>query len=93
MSTPGASTPTAAGLTLLLLAACGGLPDEVPDKPGTIMAEVLPDLLTIGSVGLPWHDAPDGECGTCRDATIDGVALEAFVELTRTLSWPFPAPY
>ncbi|MES2638834.1 MAG: hypothetical protein V4850_05110 [Myxococcota bacterium] len=54
MSTTRASAPRALGFTLLLLAACGGLPDEVPDKPGTITAEVLPDLLTIGSVDLPW---------------------------------------
>ncbi len=41
-------------LILTLLACGGGPPSEVPDKTNQITAEVVPDLVTIGSVDLPW---------------------------------------
>ncbi|MDP2313336.1 MAG: hypothetical protein Q8P41_10555 [Pseudomonadota bacterium] len=41
-------------ISLLLLTACGGPPAEVPDKVNQITADVLPELVTIGSVDLPW---------------------------------------
>lgn len=40
--------------TLLALVGCGGPPAEIPDQTNEITAEVLPDLVTIGSVELPW---------------------------------------
>lgn len=38
-------------------------------------------------------DDADGTCGTCRDAEISGVSLAECLDLERTFSWPFPAPF
>jgi hypothetical protein len=38
-------------------------------------------------------DDPDGACGVCREAEISGTPLEECLDLTRTFSWPFPAPF
>lgn len=42
-------------LFLLFLSACAscGMPDEIPDKPGTVEEAELPDLLTVVSPDLP----------------------------------------
>lgn len=77
----------------------GGLPEGPPADTGdtgetgiggddTADTDTDTDLPEIDD-----DDEPDGVCGICRDATIDGVSLEECIDLTRTLSWPFPAPY
>ncbi|MDP2307037.1 MAG: hypothetical protein Q8P18_13520 [Pseudomonadota bacterium] len=76
----------------------GGLPEGPPADTGDTgdTADTAADTDDTDDTDLPEiddDDEPDGVCGVCRDATIDGVSLEECIDLTRTLSWPFPAPY